>query len=675
MPFAAYPNPPNPCSSMATASRHATAFGDTLQPGTNTIYACALDSAGNLSFDTGTFFGETVPPESAPLSVVAAAGNGVASVSWTPVENDPNGPLIEYVVYASGEFEGYVPMTQTTLLLSGLSNGVAYSFSVVPVNFFGEGPTSAPSNAVTPDAGASTTPVSVAQTLVGTGTVTTDPDGNGTSASVPLTTAVTVPGGGAVSIGESGAVEPAPTGFAFLGQEVTINAPGGAPAAPLKLVFDLNASIVNGIAPSSIVVFRTESGSLAAVPACTGAPGTASPDPCLSSAVGLGGGGARLTVLTSQASVWDFGVVSEPVVSIDTISKVVLGPSDSSTKVAWHADETGSFSVRVGGTSCSAGAVVASGNYSGAPGVKSTTVSSSALVEGPNTVRVCVTDSASRTSSVVAVVTKDTTPPVVTVEGASPALLGPGSTSTEVNWHASENGTFTVRVGGSGCGNGSVKASGAYGDQPGSQPSILDATGLANGANSIRVCVTDGAGNTGSATVLVTKDLAPPAVTINGVLPTQIGATQTATMTWHANENGTFAVVVGGIDCSTGTSVASGPYGSEPATTTSPVPSSALVEGANIVRVCRHGRRREHRSEDDHDHDGQRGAGRQDRRGIEGIARRERVHRRELGRRQQRHVHRASWRSDLHRRLGVRYRQLFDEPVRANEHDRVVNAQ
>jgi hypothetical protein len=54
----------------------------------------------------------------------------------------------------------------------------------------------------------------------------------------------------------------------------------------------------------------TRNGTL--VPDCTGAPGIALPDPCVSSKTPLGGGDVQLTILTSKASAWNFAVKCLP---------------------------------------------------------------------------------------------------------------------------------------------------------------------------------------------------------------------------------------------------------------------------------------------------------------------------------------------------------------------------
>ena len=83
--------------------------------------------------------------------------------------------------------------------------------------------------------------------------------------------------------------------------------------------------------------------------------------------------------------------------------------------------------------------------------------------------------------------------------------------------------------------------------------------------------MTDLWGNDGTTTTSVVKDTTAPDVAIDAVSDTLIGPTDTGTdVTWHADENGTYSVRVGGASCTTGTEVESGGYTARPPSTPRP---------------------------------------------------------------------------------------------------------
>lgn len=87
-------------------------------------------------------------PPSAPTEVTASAGDASAVISWlAPADN--GSPITSYVVTASPG--GLVCNSTTTVCtLSGLTNGVSYTFSVVAKNAVGSSTASVASNAITP---------------------------------------------------------------------------------------------------------------------------------------------------------------------------------------------------------------------------------------------------------------------------------------------------------------------------------------------------------------------------------------------------------------------------------------------------------------------------------------------------------------------------------------------
>jgi c-di-GMP-binding flagellar brake protein YcgR len=97
---------------------------------------------------TYPYFNYQVAPD-APVTVIAVAGNGQATISFNPPANTGGGQILSYTVTSSpGSFTatgGSSPLTVT-----GLTNGVTYTFTVTATNANGTSISSATSNAVTP---------------------------------------------------------------------------------------------------------------------------------------------------------------------------------------------------------------------------------------------------------------------------------------------------------------------------------------------------------------------------------------------------------------------------------------------------------------------------------------------------------------------------------------------
>ena len=136
-------------------------------------------------------------------------------------------------------------------------------------------------------------------------TVTTDTEGEGATASDPVESYVTTPNAGTVSIEEIPITQPPPEGYQFLTQQVNITAPDATPENPLLLVFLIDASRIPEGEDETTIRVRKDAHW---IKACKGAPGIPDPDPCVSSRVLLPDGDVEITVLTSTASAWNFGV-------------------------------------------------------------------------------------------------------------------------------------------------------------------------------------------------------------------------------------------------------------------------------------------------------------------------------------------------------------------------------
>ncbi len=108
----------------------------------------------------------TVP--TAPLAVVATAGNGTAAVTWAPPQVEGGSRITGYTVTASSGQRVTTPDARTNTTITGLRNGTKVTFTVTAINSFGTGPTSAPSAAVTPTAPDTTPPRLTISKLAGT---------------------------------------------------------------------------------------------------------------------------------------------------------------------------------------------------------------------------------------------------------------------------------------------------------------------------------------------------------------------------------------------------------------------------------------------------------------------------------------------------------------------------
>jgi virginiamycin B lyase len=120
----------------------------------------------------------------------------------------------------------------------------------------------------------------------------------------PIGASVTVPGPGTVSIVEQTVASPPPTGYALVGRAIDIEAPPATAAAPLRLSFAVDGSVLAslGITATSLAILRNG----VFVPNCTSPQvATAAPDPCVFERTTLAGGDARIGVYTSAASRWN----------------------------------------------------------------------------------------------------------------------------------------------------------------------------------------------------------------------------------------------------------------------------------------------------------------------------------------------------------------------------------
>jgi hypothetical protein len=91
-----------------------------------------------------------IGPPGAPTAVIGSGGDGQATVSWMPPASDGGSSITGYTVTSSPGGKTAATTGATTATVIGLSNGIAYTFTVTATNAAGIGAPSAPSAPVTP---------------------------------------------------------------------------------------------------------------------------------------------------------------------------------------------------------------------------------------------------------------------------------------------------------------------------------------------------------------------------------------------------------------------------------------------------------------------------------------------------------------------------------------------
>lgn len=103
---------------------------------------------------------DPVFPPSAPVSVRASAGNTTATVSWSAPAQTGSFPVSTYKATSQpGGRTCLVAAPALTCVVTGLTNGVTYTFTVEALNGAGWSPPGGPSNPVTPSGTPTPTPV------------------------------------------------------------------------------------------------------------------------------------------------------------------------------------------------------------------------------------------------------------------------------------------------------------------------------------------------------------------------------------------------------------------------------------------------------------------------------------------------------------------------------------
>lgn len=138
-------------------------------------------------------------------------------------------------------------------------------------------------------------------------TVSTDTENDGATPDEPVEVGITTPNAGGISIVtlSSTAIEDESNDFTYLGNQVSINAPSATASNPLVIDFRVDASKI----PAdllSINLLNIKRNNVI-VSNCNPLTSTATPDPCVANRELLADGDVKITVRTSEASIWGVG--------------------------------------------------------------------------------------------------------------------------------------------------------------------------------------------------------------------------------------------------------------------------------------------------------------------------------------------------------------------------------
>lgn len=135
----------------------------------------------------------------------------------------------------------------------------------------------------------------------------------------------------------------------------------------------------------------------------------------------------------------------------------------------------------------------------------------------------------------------DTDVPSVTIYSVSPSIIAE-NTDFQINWQSSKSGNYIVGKGSACSEISAINGTNTSGtiSQGTALTTTINSSNLSSGDNSLLVCVTDSAGNTGKQTKTISKDDAAPTVGNSGSITSYNINADNITLGWtRANDNHT----------------------------------------------------------------------------------------------------------------------------------------
>jgi hypothetical protein len=262
----------------------------------------------------------------APTSVSAVAGDGQATVSWVAPASNGGSSITGYTVTTSPPDVAPMPATGSPAVVTGLTDGQAYTFTVIATNGVGPGPASNPSSPVTPTVAVTvpSAPLNVAA-VTGNAQATVSwnvPASNGGSAIIQYMVTSSPAGGTASTAGATSALVMGLTnGVSYTFTVTAANSAGtGPPSAPSNSVTPTGGTLVSNSAEGGT------SGTSVTVSNSGGASGNAF-------TVANKGSGASLIFSTAAA---DHGALGYS----------LTGASGNSTFMGWNGYTAPSMAIR-----------------------------------------------------------------------------------------------------------------------------------------------------------------------------------------------------------------------------------------------------------------------------------------------------------------------------------------